>query len=163
MVLRRFGNDLTGLTFALWGLAFKPNTDDVREAPAIRVIQRLAAAGAQLRCYDPRACRNAAAMFPENAAIAFVDDPYDAVQGADGLLILTEWSEFRTPSFDRMRSQLRQRVIFDGRNLYQLATMQRQRMEYYSIGRPGILPPTKPNNSHAKGLGSSSAAGVMET
>jgi UDPglucose 6-dehydrogenase len=131
------------------------------------VIQRLLAAGAQLRCYDPRACRNAAAMFPKDPAVTFVDDPYAAVQGADGLLILTEWSEFRTPSFDRIRSNLRQRVIFDGRNLYLLATMQRQRMEYYSIGRPGVVPVAKPNTSLPSGtnganVANSAAAGSSE-
>ena len=155
MVLQRFGKDLSGLTFALWGLAFKPNTDDVREAPAIRVIQRLLAAGGQLRCYDPRACRNAAALFQENGCIKFLEDPYAAVEGADALLILTEWSEFRTPSFDRVRSSLRHRVIFDGRNLYQLATMQRQRMEYYSIGRPPIIPATKGLSSLSRSPGGS--------
>ena len=140
MVLTRFGADLSGLTFAVWGLAFKPNTDDIREAPAIRVIGRLIAAGAQAKCYDPRACPNAAKVFAGQPGVTFCADPYEALQNADALIILTEWSEFRTPSFDRIRAGLRQRVIFDGRNLYQLATMQRQRIEYYSIGRPASIP-----------------------
>lgn len=140
MVMQRFGSDLAGKTFALWGLAFKPNTDDIREAPAIRVILRLLEAGAKLQCYDPRACPNAAELLRDKPAVAFVGDPYEALREADALIIFTEWNEFRTPSFDRIRSSLRQRVIFDGRNLYQLATMERQRMEYYSIGRPAVLP-----------------------
>ena len=140
MVLQRFGGDLTGKTCAVWGLAFKPNTDDIREAPAIRVILRLLDAGATLRCYDPRACPNAAEVFRDRTGVTFVGDPYEALQDADALIICTEWNEFRTPSFDRIRSGLRQPILFDGRNLYQLATMQRQRMEYYSIGRPAMVP-----------------------
>jgi len=140
MVLARFGRDLSGRTFAVWGLAFKPNTDDVREAPAVRVIRILAEAGAALVCYDPKARQNAAAALADCPAVRFADEPYQALAQADGLIICTEWNEFRSPDFDRIRSALRQRVIFDGRNLYEPKTMQRQRIEYHSIGRPPAVP-----------------------
>ncbi len=135
MVQQRYGRDLTGRTLAIWGLAFKPNTDDVRDAPSIGVIQRLQKAGAHLRCYDPKASANAAAELGDCRDVAFTTDPYEALEGADGLIICTEWNEFRTPDFDRIRSRLKQRVIFDGRNLYDPRTMVRQRIEYHSIGR----------------------------
>ena len=140
MVFERFGKNLKGKTLAVWGLAFKPDTDDVREAPAIRVIEKLVAAGAKVQCYDPKALPNAKLHFRGNGAVKFASDPYKALQKADGLIICTEWNEFRTPSFDKIRSAMRHRVIFDGRNLYQLSTMQRQRIEYHSIGRPAITP-----------------------
>jgi UDPglucose 6-dehydrogenase len=140
MVRQRYGEDLTGRTLAVWGLAFKPNTDDVRDAPAIDVIQRLRKAGARLRCYDPKASANAAAELGDCRNVEFATDPYEALEGADGLIICTEWNEFRTPDFDRIRSRLRQRVIFDGRNLYDPRTMVRQRIEYHSIGRTAAVP-----------------------
>ncbi len=142
MVLARFGEDLTGKTFAIWGLAFKPNTDDIREAPALQVISILRQAGAELRCYDPKALGNAQAELPDDAGVQFIASPYEAVEGADALLICTEWNEFRTPDFDRIRSALKQMVIFDGRNLYTSKTMRRQRIEYHSIGRPVVIPTT---------------------
>ena len=140
MVFGRFGKDLTGRTFAIWGLAFKPNTDDVREAPAVKVIHLIAAAGAHLKCYDPKACPNAAKEFTGKAGVTFVEDPYQALKDCDGLIICTEWNEFRTPDFDRIRAELKERVIFDGRNLYEPMTMLRQRLEYHSIGRPSAIP-----------------------
>ncbi len=140
MVAERLGKDLSGKTLAIWGLAFKPNTDDAREAPAIHVIRLLAAAGAKLRCYDPKACANAAAELGDCQGVTFPDDPYDALDQADALIICTEWNEFRTPDFDRIRASLKQRVIFDGRNLYDPKTMIRQRIEYYSIGRRPAVP-----------------------
>ncbi|HOD80714.1 MAG: UDP-glucose 6-dehydrogenase YwqF [Planctomycetes bacterium ADurb.Bin126] len=139
MVTERFGSDLAGKTFAVWGLAFKPNTDDIREAPAVRVVRCLVDAGAEVRAYDPKAGANARKELGDGR-VTIVDDAYAALQDADALLICTEWNEFRTPDFDRIRSALRQRVIFDGRNLYQPATMIRQRIEYYSIGRPPARP-----------------------
>jgi len=140
MVMAKYGRELSGRTFALWGLAFKPNTDDVREAPSIRVIRILTEAGAKLRCYDPKASANAALELPSGDGVEFVSDPYEAVDGADGLIICTEWNEFRTPDFDRIRSGLAERVIFDGRNLYEPRTMRRRRIEYHSIGRPVAVP-----------------------
>jgi UDPglucose 6-dehydrogenase len=135
MVIDRYGKDLSGRLLAVWGLAFKPNTDDVREAPAISVIRLLHQAGARLRCYDPKASANAAAELADCRGVQFATDPYDALEGADGLIVCTEWNEFRTPDFDRIRSRLKERVVFDGRNLYDPRTMVRQRIEYYSIGR----------------------------
>ena len=135
MVVQRYGKDLSGRTLAVWGLAFKPNTDDVREAPAISVIRLLHQAGARLRCYDPKASANAAAELADCRGVEFASDPYEALEGADGLIICTEWNEFRTPDFDRIRTHLKERVIFDGRNLYDPRTMVRQRIEYHSIGR----------------------------
>jgi UDPglucose 6-dehydrogenase len=140
MVLNRFGEDLTGRCFAIWGLAFKPNTDDVRQAPAIDVIGILARSGAKLNCYDPKATFKADNDLPEHDNVRFVADPYEAVQGADGLIICTEWNEFRTPDFDRIRAALNERVIFDGRNLYEPSAMSRRRIEYHSIGRPVAAP-----------------------
>ncbi len=140
MVLGRYGKDLTGRTLAVWGLAFKPNTDDVREAPAIGIIRLLHQAGAGLRCYDPKASANAAAELADCHGVQFATDPYEALDGADGLIICTEWNEFRTPDFDRIRTRLKQRVVFDGRNLYDPRTMVRQRIEYHSIGRPAANP-----------------------
>ncbi|MGA2266051.1 MAG: UDP-glucose/GDP-mannose dehydrogenase family protein [Phycisphaerae bacterium] len=140
MVLRKYGKDLAGRTLAIWGLAFKPNTDDVRDAPAISVIRLLSKAGARLRCYDPKASANAKAELKGCRGVEFVAGPYEAIEKADGLIICTEWNEFRTPDFDRIRSHLRERVIFDGRNLYDPRTMIRQRIEYHSIGRPAAIP-----------------------
>ena len=147
MIWERFGKDLAGRTFAVWGLAFKPNTDDIREAPAIRVIECLLQTGASLQCYDPKALENASAWFADNPKVGFVKDPYLALKGCDAVVICTDWSEFRTPDFDCIRSNLKQRVIFDGRNLYDVATMCRQRIEYYSIGRPVVMPATAPKKA----------------
>ncbi len=142
MVTERFGDDLTGRTIALWGLAFKPDTDDTRQAPAISVIRSLCSAGAKIKCYDPKACPNARFELSDlNRAIIFENDPYTVLDGADALIICTEWNEFRTPQFDLIRQKLKERVIFDGRNLYEPATMLRQRLEYHSIGRPVTVPP----------------------
>lgn len=140
LVLARFGADLAGRTFAVWGLAFKPGTDDIREAPAIRVIQSLSRHGPRLTCYDPKAGPNTARELAGLGNVHIVTDPYQAVQGADALIICTEWNEFRTPDFARIRAGLKQQVIFDGRNLYEPATMLRHRIEYYSIGRPPVVP-----------------------
>jgi UDPglucose 6-dehydrogenase len=140
MVVQKYGKDLTGRTLAVWGLAFKPNTDDVRDAPAISVIRLLSKAGATLRCYDPKASANAKVELKDCRRVEFTAGPYEAIEKADGLIICTEWNEFRTPDFDRIRSHLKERVIFDGRNLYDPRTMIRQRIEYHSIGRPTAMP-----------------------
>ena len=131
-----FGADLRGRTLALWGLAFKPRTDDMREAPSTTVIEQLLAAGAALRVHDPEALSNARAMFGER--ISYHEINYDALKGADALLILTEWNEFRHPNFQRIRDALKQPVIFDGRNLYDPALMKALNFTYYSIGRRPI-------------------------
>jgi UDPglucose 6-dehydrogenase len=131
--MERHFKSLTGRTIALWGLAFKPRTDDMREAPAITIIERLLAAGASVRAYDPEAAPTARRLFDKR--IALCDKSYDALSGADALAIVTEWNEFREPDFERMRGLLRAPVIFDGRNLYSPEQMQALGFTYFSIGR----------------------------
>lgn len=137
-VIERLGPDLRGRRLAVWGLAFKPKTDDVREAPAIDVIAGLLAAGARVTVYDPRALASARRVLGER--VEYAPDAYAALRGADALLIFTEWNEFRSPDFDLMRRSLRQPLIFDGRNLYDPATMARYDFEYHSVGRPTVRP-----------------------
>jgi UDPglucose 6-dehydrogenase len=124
---------LAGKTIALWGLAFKPRTDDMREAPAIPIIERLLSAGAQVRAYDPAAAPVAKRIF--DTRIALCDRSYDALAGADALAIVTEWNEFREPDFDKMRALLRSPVVFDGRNIYSPEQMRALGFTYFSIGR----------------------------
>jgi UDPglucose 6-dehydrogenase len=138
-VRAHFGENLQGLRFALWGLAFKPQTDDMREAPSLILIGELLAAGARVAAFDPEAERTARAVLGE--AIAYASGPYEALEGADALLIATEWHEFRHPDFARIRRALRQPVIFDGRNLFSLAKMTQHGFTYYSIGRPTVREP----------------------
>jgi UDPglucose 6-dehydrogenase len=124
---------LKGRTIALWGLAFKPRTDDMREAPAIVIIERLLAAGAAVRAYDPEAGETARGLF--NSRIALADKSYEALTGADALAIVTEWNEFREPDFERMRRLMRSPVVFDGRNIYSPEHMRALGFTYFSIGR----------------------------
>jgi UDPglucose 6-dehydrogenase len=124
---------LKGRTIALWGLAFKPRTDDMREAPAIPIIERLLAAGAGVRAYDPEAAPTARRIFGDR--IALCEKSYDALAGADALAIVTEWNEFREPDFGRMRAQLKSPVVFDGRNIYSPEQMRALGFTYFSIGR----------------------------
>lgn len=128
-----FNNDLADKTIAIWGLAFKPNTDDIREAPATYIINELLAAGAKIKAYDPEAMNNIKAIYGDR--VQLMEDQYEALIDADALAIITEWSVFRTPSFKVMRELLKQHVIFDGRNLYDLTTMAEEGFEYLSIGR----------------------------
>lgn len=134
----RFGDDLTGRRFAVWGLAFKPETDDIREAPAITVVQALLRAGAKLAVHDPQALRTARELLGDE--VTYHEDPYAALPGADALVIATEWMEFRNPDFERIRAALRQPVVFDGRNLFHLNAMARYGFEYHSVGRPVMRP-----------------------
>ncbi len=131
-----FAGDLRGRTLAVWGLAFKPRTDDMREAPSITVIESLLAAGAQIRVHDPEAMGNARRIFGDRISYHTIN--YDALRGADALLICTEWNEFRHPNFQRIRDYLKQPVIFDGRNLYDPELMKALHFTYYSIGRRPI-------------------------
>ncbi len=117
-----FKNDIKGKKFALWGLAFKPNTDDIREAPSLKIIEELTADGAIIVAFDPEAMENVKKEIGDK--ITYVDNQYDALKDADALLIATEWSEFRTPDFDKMKSLLKNPVIFDGRNLFELYQME---------------------------------------
>lgn len=128
-----YGPGLAEKTLAVWGLAFKPRTDDIREAPALVLLEELLAAGVQLRVHDPEALANVRAQFGER--LAYCDRPYGALEGADGLVIVTEWQEFRNPDFELMRRLMRQAVIFDGRNLYEPRTAQGHGFVYHGMGR----------------------------
>ncbi len=132
-VKRHFGADLSGLVFAVWGLAFKPRTDDMRDAPAITVIELLLAAGARVQAFDPEAMEEARKIFGDR--VQYTHRNYDALHGASALLILTEWNEFRRPDFERIKNVLKQPVIFDGRNIYDPKDLQKLGIQYYSIGR----------------------------
>jgi UDPglucose 6-dehydrogenase len=134
-ITQRLGSDLSGMTFALWGLAFKPNTDDMREAPSLVLIADLLARGAIIRAYDPVATHEAQRILGENSRISYASTPMQALQGADALVIVTEWKEFRSPDFDAIRVALKTPVIFDGRNLYEPATPRKAGLEYFAIGR----------------------------
>lgn len=125
---------LKGKSFALWGLSFKPRTDDMREAPAIVIINRLLEMGAEVVAHDPVAMEEGRAIFGDN--IRYCDINYDALDGADALLVVTEWNEFRRPNFERMKKRMKAPVIFDGRNIYSPSEMEKLGFEYFSIGRP---------------------------
>lgn len=135
-IKKYFKNNLKGKKFALWGLAFKPNTDDIREAPALKIIKELLSSGASVSAYDPEAMANVKREIGNT--INYADNQYDALQGADALIIATEWSEFRTPDFNKMKSLLKNDVIFDGRNLFELYRMEECGFHYESIGRKGV-------------------------
>lgn len=136
MIEEYFEGEVAGKTVALWGLAFKPNTDDIREAPALYTIDKLLEAGATVKVFDPEAMKNIEAIYGDR--LTYAEDQYEALIGADLLAIVTEWSVFRTPSFKVMKELLKNKVIFDGRNLYDLARMKEEGFEYYSIGRPAV-------------------------
>ena len=131
--MRAHFDSLAGRTIGVWGLAFKPRTDDMREAPSVPIIEGLLAGGAAVQAYDPRAARAARAIFGDR--IAYAPRSYDALDGADALAIVTEWNEFREPDFARMRSRMRGPVIFDGRNVFDVEQMRAEGFTYYSIGR----------------------------
>jgi UDPglucose 6-dehydrogenase len=133
---KHFKGDLSGKKIAMWGLAFKPYTDDIREAPSLYNIDALLELGASVSAYDPEAMNHVRNLLGDK--ITFTKNPYEALEDADALLIVTEWPQFRTPDFDRMDSLLKNKVIFDGRNLYELSQMQELGYTYYSIGRQTI-------------------------
>jgi UDPglucose 6-dehydrogenase len=132
--LRHFG-DLYGRTFGVWGLAFKPRTDDVREAPALEVIEGLLGKGARIQAYDPVAVPTARRVLGER--VAYAPGPYEALEGADALFVVTEWNEFRNPDFERMKGLMQSPVVFDGRNVFDPDEMRELGFAYYAIGRPG--------------------------
>ena len=132
-VVERFGEDLRGKTFALWGLAFKPRTDDMREAPSIYTTYELVSRGATVKGYDPASMKEARRVL--GSKIQLSEDSYSLLQGADALLIMTEWQEFRDPDFERIKSLLKSPMIFDGRNLFEPADMKKMGFEYFCIGR----------------------------
>jgi len=129
---------VAGRTLALWGLAFKANTDDIREAPALDIIADLTAQGMRIQAYDPVAGLNARQTLSENDLVHVVDQQYDALDGADALAVVTDWNQFRNPDFGRIKALLRAPIIFDGRNLYSFAMIASQGFAYFSIGRPQI-------------------------
>lgn len=134
-VVARFGENLAGRRFALWGLAFKPNTDDMREAPARAIVAELFARGATVAAYDPVAMHEAQRVFGDDARLTYVDQPMAALDDADALLIVTEWKEFRSPDFDAIKTKLKEPVIFDGRNMFSPALPRQAGLEYHGIGR----------------------------
>jgi UDPglucose 6-dehydrogenase len=138
--IQRFFGDLTGRTFALWGLAFKPNTDDMREAPSRALMEALWQAGASVRAYDPQAMHECRRIYGERGDLALCESPDAALDGADALVILTEWQVFRSPDFQLMRRKLKQPVVFDGRNLYEPSLMSQEGLRYFAIGRPSREP-----------------------
>lgn len=143
-VIQRFGADLSGRTLAVWGIAFKPETDDVREAPFLTLVELLAKAGAKIQAYDPLAEATVVKVVDrrllESGQLTLTRDKYDALRGADALLLVTEWKQFRNPDYDRMKTLLKTPVIFDGRNQYDPTEIAAGGFDYYAIGRGTALP-----------------------
>jgi len=135
-ILKHFKNDLKGKTIAMWGLSFKPHTDDIREAPALVNIDELVKLGAIIKAHDPESMNNVKRLIGDK--ISYHETPYEAAAGADAIFIATEWPEFRTPDFEKLSASLKSKVIFDGRNLYDLPQMKELGYTYYSIGRQTI-------------------------
>lgn len=134
-VIKRFGEDLTGHTFAVWGLSFKPETDDMREASSITIINELTKRGAKIKAYDPKAEREAKEFYLKgNEAVNYTKSKYDALDGASAILLITEWKEFRSPDFEEMSKRLKQNIIFDGRNQYDKKILNQHGFEYHQIG-----------------------------
>ncbi|MEM6685809.1 MAG: UDP-glucose/GDP-mannose dehydrogenase family protein [Bacteroidota bacterium] len=136
-VLNHLGEDLSGKTISIWGLAFKPETDDIREAPSLYIIDELLQRGAKLKAFDPEAMDNVQRKLGDK--LEYADSMYEAIENTDALIICTEWSIFRTPNFQKLREKLNQPIIFDGRNLYDVAEMEREGFTYFSIGRKEVL------------------------
>ncbi|HYG04430.1 MAG TPA: UDP-glucose/GDP-mannose dehydrogenase family protein [Chryseosolibacter sp.] len=136
-IREHFNGNLEGKTIAVWGLSFKPHTDDIREAPALENIDELISLGATIKAHDPEAMGNVKRIFGNK--VAFCENPYSCAEGADAIFIATEWPEFRTPDFERLNNALKSKVIFDGRNVYELEMMKEQGYTYYSIGREAVL------------------------
>jgi UDPglucose 6-dehydrogenase len=137
-IKKYFNNDISGKKFAIWGLAFKPNTDDIREAPALAIIEVLLNEGASVSAYDPEAMNNVKNMLGDK--ISYGENQYDCLQGADALIICTEWNEFRTPNFLKIVTELKNKVIFDGRNLFDIRAIKELGFYYESIGRAVAVP-----------------------
>jgi UDPglucose 6-dehydrogenase len=136
--IKNYFGDLKGKTIAIWGLAFKPNTDDIREAPALLMIDELLKEGTNIKAYDPEAMSNVRATY-DHQNLTFCETQYDALKQADALIIATEWPEFRTPDFEKMQAFLKSKVIFDGRNVYDLDKMEKLGFYYLSIGRKTVM------------------------
>jgi UDPglucose 6-dehydrogenase len=135
LVQRHFGERLAGMTFAVWGLAFKPNTDDMREASSRTLLDELWRAGAKVQAYDPEAMAEAGRVFGERDDLLLATSPGAALEGADALIVVTEWKAFWAPDFAKIKAQLREPVVFDGRNIYEPAEVEAAGLAYYGIGR----------------------------
>ena len=136
-ILKYYDNNIRGKHFAVWGLAFKPNTDDMREAPSVVIIKKLLEYGASITAYDPAA--NETAKFDLGNSIIYAENEYTALEKADALLVLTEWNEFRNPDFNIIKASLKQPIIFDGRNIFDPVKMKELRFTYFGIGRRPVL------------------------
>lgn len=134
-ILNHYDGNVSGKTFALWGLAFKPGTDDMREAPSIDIVRELTERGAKVLAYDPVAIETAKEAIGVNPNLSYVEKSFDALEGADAMILVTEWREFREPDFDKVHSMLNDKVIFDGRNQYEPETIRNKGFEYYCVGR----------------------------
>lgn len=135
-VIKRFGEDLTGKTFAVWGLSFKPETDDMREAPAIYIIKELVKRGAQINAYDPKAMEEAEHFYLKDIKeVTYFNSKYETLKSANAMILLTEWKEFRSPDFEELKQQLKQPIIFDGRNQYNDERLKQNGFEYFQIGK----------------------------
>lgn len=135
-VIAQFGEDLSGKTFAVWGLSFKPGTDDMREAPSIYIIKKLAALGAKVQAYDPKAIHEAKSFYLKDVeGVSYAESKYNALNGSDALLLLTEWKEFRSPDFMEIKNSLKQPIIFDGRNQFDSERLQQLGFTYHQIGK----------------------------
>ena len=134
MIIERFSDNLKDKTFAVWGLSFKPGTDDMREAPSIVIIKELVKRGAKIKAYDPEAMKDAKEFWLKDVDVEYVDSKYDALSEANALILVTEWKEFRSPDFDEMLKRLKQPIIFDGRNQYNKDRVKKLGFEYYQIG-----------------------------
>lgn len=138
-ITKSFGDDLKDRTIAIWGLSFKPNTDDIRAAPSVPVVEKLIAAGATVKAYDPAATKHFAKRFQKEVAaqqVQLTQNPYEAVQEADALLILTEWQEFRNPNFKTLKESLKQTIVIDGRGIYEKRLLEKEGFDYFGIGIP---------------------------
>lgn len=133
-IVQRFGDNLSGMTFGIWGLSFKPETDDMREAPSIVLINALVKRGATVQAYDPKAAHEAQEVYLKGVPVTYCDSKYSAVKDADALVLVTEWKEFRSPDFDEMKMRLKNPIIFDGRNQYNAGRLSEMGFEYYQIG-----------------------------
>ena len=162
-VKKRFGDDLNGHTFAVWGLAFKPDTDDMRESPAVNIIQSLTSSGAKVKAYDPKAVNEAKEHYLKgNDRVEYCESKYEALKDADALLLITEWKEFRSPDFYEIKRLLKEAVIFDGRNQYDSKRVAEYGIEYYQIGVRGDQA-TAASSEPTAGVSAEEQAAVRET